>query len=208
MPVLWWSKQCGYTGYSGYSGYTGYRGDYNGITIGLHFQLSPGLMWQSGAGYILVCRAVFRSDMLTCTTGWLRMLYDTLYDNCQLFHTFTPMGGFVTKDPKDYQFLRSVRISIPISACCGNSFLKCNSFLADAFYKERAEVFVQPRQTSLNIWCMSVLLLTTRGARPAHSARPRCCQLIKHPRIHLAYQRWEDNEIILGFLWPRIDLCD
>ena len=96
---------------------SGYRGDYNGITIGLHFQLSPGLMWQSGAGYILVCRAVFRSDMLTCTTRWLRILYDTFYNNCQLFHTFTPMGGFVTKDPKDYQFLRSLRISIPISAC-------------------------------------------------------------------------------------------
>ena len=56
-PGLWWSEQCGYTGYSytgytGYTGYSGYRGDYNGITIGLHFQLSPGLMWQSEAGYI------------------------------------------------------------------------------------------------------------------------------------------------------------
>ena len=48
---------------TGYSGYTGYRGDYNGITIGLHFQLSPGLMWQSGQDISLVCRAVFRSDM-------------------------------------------------------------------------------------------------------------------------------------------------
>ena len=58
---LWWSEhQCVYSGYS-YTGYTGYRGDYNGITIGLHFQLSPGLMWQSEAGYIFSVQSSLQS---------------------------------------------------------------------------------------------------------------------------------------------------